>query len=537
MRPFVSFALLLALVAVTAGKDGDDASAADRDLLDIFRKRTISDDDRAQIAALIRQLDDDEFDTRETAQEKLIQFGRKAFPALRQAVESPSQEVRSRAQRCLAKTQDDLDIEKLRIALEVLAVNRPPGMIAALLGYLPDADDEQLQQDILRTLIATSARGGPDLKAFAPALRDPNALRRQVAVTCLARSPRADDRALVRKLFDDADPTVRWHAAESLLRGGDRSGVPTLLALLEDGPPDLALSVEEVLQSLAGPAVTNESLDVDRKEARKKCRAAWEAWWKANQDQIDLARWNAGPRLSGLTVICEAADPEGVSRVWECTRNGTPRWKIPVRNPICVEMLPQGRLLVADCVREGQVVEYDRQGRVLWSYRVASPVSCQRLPNGNTFIATQIHLLEVSRAGRQVLNLRFAKHIHWARVMPNGNIAYLHSNGLLCVLTKEGKQLKAIRVGDVQAWGSFEIVGDNHFLVCQYSANKVVELDGDGKVVWSVEVRAPTCAVRIPGGHTLVSAGEEHRVIEFNADGKRVWEQETQGRPYGIVRR
>jgi HEAT repeat protein len=537
MRTFVSIALLLALVAATAGKDGDDVPAADRDLLDIFRKRTISDDDRARIAALLRQLDDDEFETREAAQEKLIQFGRKAFPALRKAAESASQEVRSRAQRCLAKTQDDLDIEKLRIALEVLKVNRPPGTIAALLGYLPDADDEQIQQEILHTLFALSARGGPELKAFAPALRDPNPLRRQVAVTCLARSPSADDRAPVRKLFDDADPSVRCHAAESLLRGGDASGVPTLLALLEEGPADLALSVEEVLQSLAGPSVTNEPLDVDRKEARQKCRAAWETWWKANQDKIDLARWSARPPLLGLTVICEAADPEGVSRVWECARNGTLRWKIPVRNPICVEVMPQGRLLVADCVREGQVVEYDRQGRVLWSYRVASPVSCQRLPNGNTFIATQTHLLEVSRAGRQVLNLRFAKHVHWSRVMPNGNIAYLHSNGLLCVITKEGKQLKAIHAGDVRAWGSFEILGDNHFLVCQYSANKVVELDGDGKVLWSVQVRGPTCAVRVPGGHTLVSAGEQHRVIEFNADGKKVWEQETQGRPYGIVRR
>jgi hypothetical protein len=549
MRPCFCLAVAFAFAAALGAKEAEEdikllrnagCASDDRALLDIFRQRTLSDADRTRIVGLVRQLDDDDFEVRESAQKQLTELGKKALPALHRAAESPSQEVRNRAQRCLNATGKDVPVEALRAAVRLLGSRRPADTIPVLFEYLPEADDEQLQHDILQTLTEMSAKGGAELKALAERLRDPHPQRRRVAVLCLGRSPKAEDRALVRKLLDDADVTVRWQAAEALLGGADGSGVPTMLALLEEAPIDLAISVEEVLQSLAGPTATNESLDLANKEARKKCRAFWEAWWKANQEKIDLARWSAGPRLVGLTVICETADPEGVSRVWECGRNGKPRWKIPVRNPICVEVLSQGRVLVADCVNEGQVVEYDRQGRVLWSHRVPSPVSCQRLPNGNTLIATQTKILEVSRAGREQEIIRSGKHLHWAHALPSGNVAYLHSDGFLTVIRKGLEKptfIRSLHVGDARTWGSFQALAEDRFLVCLYSANKVVELDGDGKVQWDLEVSTPTCAIRLPNGNTLVSVGKEHRVVEFNNDGKQVWEQETQGRPYGIVRR
>src|SRR5207249_3312327 len=37
----------------------------------------------------------------------------------------------------------------------------------------------------------------------------------------------------------------------------------------------------------------------DDAEGRKKCRAAWEAWWKANEGKVDLAKADVGlPWLS-----------------------------------------------------------------------------------------------------------------------------------------------------------------------------------------------------------------------------------------------
>ena len=316
-----------------------------------------------------------------------------------------------------------------------------------------------------------------------------------------------------------------------------RPAFPRSLALLEEGPEELAADADELFQSLSGASPAADRFDLSRKEGRRSCRERWEGWWKLNREKLDLTAWSKGPSLLGRTIICESADPEGQSRVWECAANGKTRWKIPMRNPVDVQSLPEGRVLVADCIHEGQVVEFDRQGRVLWSFRVASPVSVQRLPNGNTFIATQTNLMEVTRAGRVVHSHRLMKDIHWGRVLPDGNYVYLHSKGFMAMLSPAGKQLKYMGLSDVTSWGSFEILPDGRLLVCQYDANRVVEMDWDGKVQWDVDVRSPNCAIRVPGGNTLISSGADHRVIEVDREGKTVWSTKTEGRPFAVVRR
>ena len=138
-------------------------------------------------------------------------------------------------------------------------------------------------------------------------------------------------------------------------------------------PPVSALSASSRVRSLpdadelfracrgSPPA---DRFDLRRKDGRRACRERWEGWWKLNREKLDLSAWSKGPGLLGRTIICESADPEGQSRVWECAANGKTRWKIPMRNPIDVQMLPEGRVLVADCIQEGQVVELERRGRV-----------------------------------------------------------------------------------------------------------------------------------------------------------------------------
>jgi WD40 repeat protein len=77
-----------------------------------------------RIPQLIAELDDGDFQVRERASEALEQLGRAAHPALRKALESPSAEVRRRAERLLEKKGDPpaLTAEELRTwrAIEVL---------------------------------------------------------------------------------------------------------------------------------------------------------------------------------------------------------------------------------------------------------------------------------------------------------------------------------------------------------------------------------------------------------------------------------
>jgi hypothetical protein len=71
-------------------------------LLDFFRKHTLSDADRAQLAETARRLGAPAFAVREKASRDLLKAGGPALPILRAAVVDPDLEISHRAERCLA---------------------------------------------------------------------------------------------------------------------------------------------------------------------------------------------------------------------------------------------------------------------------------------------------------------------------------------------------------------------------------------------------------------------------------------------------
>src|SRR4051794_24870798 len=62
-------------------------------LLAFFRRRTPSGAEQARLAALVRRLGDEDFDTREQATRDLGDAGRAALPYLRAALADPDREV------------------------------------------------------------------------------------------------------------------------------------------------------------------------------------------------------------------------------------------------------------------------------------------------------------------------------------------------------------------------------------------------------------------------------------------------------------
>src|SRR5439155_16195358 len=103
----------------------------------------------------------------------------------------------------------------------------------------------------------------------------------------------------------DAGGVVRFRAAESLVLGRDKSGVPALIALLGEAPAARGWRVEDLLYRVAGEAAPAVSLGAADEEARKRCRDAWRAWWKKNEARVDLAKLNLADALLGLTLYCE----------------------------------------------------------------------------------------------------------------------------------------------------------------------------------------------------------------------------------------
>src|SRR5207302_10230599 len=100
--------------------------------------------------------------------------------------------------------------------------------------------------------------------------------------------------------------------------------VPVLVALREEAPVDGSWHAEDLVLQLAGVDAPSISLGDGSAAARQRCRTAWETWWHDFGTTVDLARLDGGPPYLGLTVLAQM----DLGKVWECGRDGKPRWTI-----------------------------------------------------------------------------------------------------------------------------------------------------------------------------------------------------------------
>jgi HEAT repeat protein len=509
-------------------------------LLAFLRARSPAATEPARLAAAIRRLGDDSFDVREQTSRDLITAGRPAVPLLRRALSDPDAEIARRADRCLLAIDQRSELTLTAAAARLLAARRPPAATGVLLDCLPTAGDDVVEEAIVQALAAVGVRDGKADPALSAALTDRMPARRAAAAFVLGRGS-AEQRRSVAPLLADPDARVRFQAAAALLRAGDARGVPPLLALLGEGPPDLAWQADDLLVRVAGarapvpPAATEAVF-------RRKWHAVWDRWWKEQAaGMLDLARidWDAP---LGLTVICEL-DGSGNGnrgRVWECGPDGKPRWEIDsVLGPIDVQLLPGGRLLVAEHGRGARrVTERDRQGNILWERRLErQPVCCQRLANGNTFIATYNQLLETDRDDKTVFSFRPTVDIWSARKVADDHVLCVFGGLNMAELDADGKVVRSLPFEQPAGWAGVEPAADGHYLVAQFDQDLVAELNPGGKVLWQGTVTTPGCATRLGNGHTLSASIDGHQVVELDSSGNVVWKQATQGRPFRARRR
>lgn len=75
-------------------------------------------------------------------------------------------------------------------------------------------------------------------------------------------------------------------------------------------------------------------------------------------------------------------------------------------------------------------------------------------------------------------------------------------------------------------------------LLAEMGANRVVEVDREGDVVWALTgLDRPRSAERLPGGTTLVADRRAHRVLEVDAGGRVVWTAFVPWEPVDATRR
>ena len=544
-------------VAGVAG-DGDG-------LLTFFREHTPGADEIKKIEQLVRQLGADDFDDRQHAYEALKKVGARALPLVRPAAHGGDVETARRAERVLKEVDPPPHMPAVAAA-RLLARRAPAGAVAALLDYLPVADNSAIEDEVRAALLALTADGQADA-ALAAALDDARPVRRAAAAYVLGRKGDATQREAVRKRLTDADAWVRWQAAAALLAAHDRTAVPALAALLADGPFDTAWRAEGLLRRLAddqGPAAT---LD-DEPATRRKCRDAWAAWWADKGAGVDVGRYTEPARPLGYTLGVEY----NTGRVWECDIDGSLRWEIrDLEGPMDAQVLPSGRVLIAEADAH-RVTERDLKGKVLWEKKIeGEPNGCQRLANGNTFVSTcdrprgssgLSRALEFGPDGRTILDIKLSQGagaFNAIRRGRTGDFYYVCEDEILKSDSPD-KILDRFHLprGEKNSYVDLEILPGGRFMVADSWKGRVMEVAaGDinawlasypeenkrraflkekgGDLLWTADVPGACGVMRMANGHTLV--GARHKVIELNADGKPVWVQETEGYVRRVYRR
>ncbi len=143
-------------------------------LLAYIKARTLSQDDLDRLAATVRRLGDNDFETREKASNDLIAAGRPATHFLKTALTDSDPEIVRRARHCLDEIQSSGSV--MASVCRVLAHRKPPGAVAVLLAYLPCNDEETVEESLFAALRDRTARrqtrsvgdGGPDGQARHP---------------------------------------------------------------------------------------------------------------------------------------------------------------------------------------------------------------------------------------------------------------------------------------------------------------------------------------------------------------------------------
>src|SRR5713226_8645738 len=149
-----------------AGFDSNKAG-----LLDLFRKRTLTEAERKECLTQIKKLGSGVFEERKQAHKDLTDRGRLVIPLLRDALKADDAEIVRQAQACL-ETIESAKPGVPQAAARLLLQRAPDDAVPVLINYLPYTTSDLETEDILELLVATSLPADKLHPALAAALRE-----------------------------------------------------------------------------------------------------------------------------------------------------------------------------------------------------------------------------------------------------------------------------------------------------------------------------------------------------------------------------
>jgi HEAT repeat protein len=503
-------------------------------LLDELKKRTMPDADIEDLHSLIRKLGHNNFHIREKAEKDLIQLGPRYLALLRmEAQKNRDAEVRLRTQRVVAAIEKAKAKEQasplVPTIARLIALRKPPGAAEVILAYLPSLDDDGLVYDLQNALNAVAFSDGKPQPAILKGLNDKSGMRRVAAAQALCAGPRGDHLKAVRALLRDPEPSVRLKVTLALAAAGDHGAVPVLIAQVAELPAELSGQAESHLSLLAGDAGPKDLPDGD--DNRKKRSQAWSAWWQTNKGKVvlfDPSRAASPTGYHGYTLLVQ---PQA-DTVAALGLDGKPLWTLTgLAAPSDAVVLPGQRVLV---VEQNRVTERDVRGKILWQKEINQPLNAHRLRNGNTFIACANQLIEVDRAGKEVMKIALVAGIAAARKLPDGRIVAFNRADVI-QFDKNGREVKRTRV-DCGGAGCNEVLDNGHVLALSPGFGNIIEFDANGKEIGRFNLPGAAYGFRLPNGNTLVTT-EAGMCLEIDRTWKKVIKEIRLAKPAFRVKR
>lgn len=174
--------------------------------------------------------------------------------------------------------------------------------------------------------------------------------------------------------------------------------------------------------------------------------------------------------------------------------------------PLGVERLPNGNTLITDTggafytATDDSIMEVDANGNIVWQYvgDMTFPHSAERLADGSTLIS--------DTSNDRVFAVDTQGTILWSSDDwgdGTGNLS-------------DGSHLRYPN--------DAELLENGHLLITDRNNDRVVEVDDQGVVVWSVVgLKRPHNADRLSNGNTIISDSENNAIVEVDANGDEVW--------------
>lgn len=496
-------------------------------LLPEFTQKIPTPEDQIKIKALIRDLGDDNFETREKASTKIKALGDLVVPSLRSLTNSLDVEIKGRAKSLLEEMGESKSKPISPSLVRILALKKTKGLLPALLAYFPVAEsDEQFNEFLESAILYARQQPLPD----AVVLKSLNAENLRVKLASgmlLLPFDDANSKETVKTILTDKNPWIRNRMALALVNLADKSAVPVLINTLADLNQEQSSDTDAFLFELAG---ANLPTDLPASPSdRKKTKDAWLAWWSKNADKTSLTKsllGNLQAISNGNTIISSMAN----NQVLELDRNGKARWTITgLSGPMDAQALPNGRILITEH-HNMKITERSTKGDILWTKAVTSnPLSATRLRSGLTSITCRNMILEVDRSGKEILNLpRPQSDIMSAERLRDGSYLIATNQMTLLKIDRTGKESNIIRLPLGVASHANDILQDGTVILPLTWHNKLQEIDPSGKVVLDITVNQPTAAVRLPNKNILIATQTvPPKLIEFDRTGKQLSEKQA----------